>query len=265
MFLSGRNGRVSLALPTVVLWDLQHGALSTIGLPAERSPMVSENPHYLLFSEASHDDQHGRSWRFVLQNVDTQRRFTAADAEPSDCGERLELLAVVRGLEALDRPARVTLVTKSRYVSRGLRCSLSEWRYNDWHWERFGRLVEVKDHDLWQRLDRAVRIHQVDCQAWQFDDPTGPISSIPTEQTTQRATAKRHTRPLLQPSEIAPANRRSAQPARATEQSVRRIKRPRPSRDGRNVLGTGPGRWSQLRAIVGAALGSFRPAPNSLA
>jgi len=106
-----------------------------------------------------------------LQNVETERRFSAADTEPADCGERLELLAVVRGLEALDGPARVTLVTKSRYVSRGIKSGLAEWRRNDWNWERFGRMVPVRDCDLWQRVDRALGFHKVDCQAWQFDSP----------------------------------------------------------------------------------------------
>ncbi len=96
--------------------------------------------------------------------------MVVADEETTACGERLELLAVVRGLEALDGPARVTLVTKSRYVSRGIRCGLTEWRANDWQWERFGRIVPVKDHDLWQRVDRALLFHKVDCQAWQFEE-----------------------------------------------------------------------------------------------
>lgn len=96
--------------------------------------------------------------------------MVVADEETTACGERLELLAVVRGLEALDGPARVTLVTKSRYVSRGIRSGLSEWRANDWQWERFGRIVPVKDHDLWQRVDRALLFHAVDCQAWQFEE-----------------------------------------------------------------------------------------------
>ena len=105
----------------------------------------------------------------MLQNVESQRRFSAADSEPCDCGERLELLAVVRGLEALDGPARVTLVTKSRYVSRGIKRGLAEWRANNWRWERFGRIVPVRDHDLWQRVDRALQFHEVTCQAWQFE------------------------------------------------------------------------------------------------
>lgn len=131
--------------------------------------MTSNSPHYLLFSEASQDQCSLPTWRFVLQNVESQRRFTATDSEPCDCSQRLELLAVVRGLEALDGPSRVTLVTKSRYVSRGIKKGLPEWRNNNWRWERFGSMVLVRDHDLWQRVDRALQFHQVNCQAWHFE------------------------------------------------------------------------------------------------
>jgi len=148
--------------------------------------MTSNSPHYLLFSEAGHDRQQSRAWRFVLQNVDTDSRFSAADSEPIDCGERLELLAVVRGLEAIDVPARVTLVTKSRYVSRGLKVGLAEWRASGWRWERFGKLVAIKDHDLWRRIDHALRFHQVECQAWQFEEDEQPVES-PVESTNESA------------------------------------------------------------------------------
>ena len=93
----------------------------------------------------------------------------AFDEEPGVQGERLELLAVIRGLEALDQPSRVTLVTSSRGVSRGLRFGLAEWRTNNWQWERFGRRVPVKNHDLWQRVDRALQFHRVECRTWRID------------------------------------------------------------------------------------------------
>ncbi len=155
--------------------------------------MTPENPHYLLFSEASQDRRVAQTWRFVLQHIESQRRFSATDSEPSEAGhERLELLAVVRGLEALDRPARVTLVTKSRYVSRGIQRGLSEWRASDWRWERFGRIVPVRDHDLWRRVDRALRFHDVVCQAWQFDDPAGAESAAKQPRACQSELAESH-------------------------------------------------------------------------
>jgi ribonuclease HI len=134
---------------------------------------MSNSPHYLLFSEASCTSANDRTWRFVLLNVATNDRLVVSDSEATDRGERLELLAVVRGLEALDGPARVTLVTKSRYVSRGLKFALADWRSGGWHWERFGRLTPIKDADLWQRIDRALMFHEVDCQTWQFEEPAG--------------------------------------------------------------------------------------------
>ena len=92
-------------------------------------------------------------------------------AEELAAKQRLELLAVVRGLEALAQPSRVTLVTPSRYVNRGLAYGLAEWRANGWQWEHFGQMVPVKNRDLWQRVDRALAIHEVECFAWNAEEP----------------------------------------------------------------------------------------------
>ncbi|MBX3425120.1 MAG: hypothetical protein KF688_05520 [Pirellulales bacterium] len=152
--------------------------------------MTSALPLYLLFAEAESNPIDGNRWRFSLEHLGSGIVFAATDVEPIDCPERLELLAVVRGLEALDHPARVALVTKSRYVSRGLRRGLSEWRLNDWHWDRFGKRVPVRDCDLWRRIDRALEFHQVDCRLWQFGGPSEPApaaeacSPVPTALST---------------------------------------------------------------------------------
>ena len=143
--------------------------------------MSVSSPHYLLFSEARHAATQGNAWRFVLESVNSQQRLSAADMEPHVRGERLELLAVVRGLEAIDCPARVTLITRSRYVSRGLKYGMNEWRAKNWQWERFGKLVPVRDHDLWRRVDRALQFHQVQCRAWQFASESNPVSRRRTD------------------------------------------------------------------------------------
>jgi ribonuclease HI len=121
------------------------------------------SPHFLLFSEASGSDRGAPRWKFVLQSVGCDDQFAAGDVEPGIPIARLELLAVVRGLEAIDQPSRVTLVTRSRYVARGIRRELNHWRDRSWHWERFGKLVPIRDRDLWQRVDRALTFHKVDC------------------------------------------------------------------------------------------------------
>jgi ribonuclease HI len=131
--------------------------------------MQAGSPHYLLYSEASGRRRGTPRWKFVLQLVGGEDRFSAADLEPEARATRLELLAVVRGLEALDQPSRVTLVTRSRYVARGIRRELNHWRDRSWRWERFGTLVPIRDHDLWQRVDRALQFHTVECVAWDDD------------------------------------------------------------------------------------------------
>jgi ribonuclease HI len=145
--------------------------------------MTTPGAHFLLFAEAGFDGHQG-TWRFVLSEVGVGDVLTAGDSEPIACRERLELLAVVRGLEAIDHPARVTLVTNSRYVSRGLKHGLADWRASDWNWERFGQLVPIRDQDLWRRVDRALHFHKLDCRLWRFDvqaDQGEPIETLSTE------------------------------------------------------------------------------------
>ncbi len=134
-------------------------------------------PHYLLFSHT--DRIHGRGeWEFILRARDGTQRFEAKDAEPDLSSERLDLLTVVRALESLDQPSRVTLIESSDYVWKGVRYGLPEWRTNGWRWEFFGQMVPVKNSDLWQRLDRAMRFHEVECQRRRFDSASRPQEGV---------------------------------------------------------------------------------------
>lgn len=127
-------------------------------------------PHYLLLSESSKVQEPGR-WRFTLRAADGSQRLVADDVEPDVRGERLELLTVVRGLEALDQASRVTIVTPSIYVRNGIEYGISEWRRAGWRWEFFGEMVPIRDCDLWQRLERAMQFHQLKCRTLRIDPP----------------------------------------------------------------------------------------------
>ncbi|MFN3189073.1 MAG: RNase H family protein [Aureliella sp.] len=151
--------------------------------------MISQ-PHYLLFCDTKDlrvtpstvDDgatttaltRSGR-WHFVLEhlsgpNLGLPARFEATDREQESTPERLALLSVVRGLEALEGPSKVTLVTTSRYVSRGLRYGLQSWRESDYRWERFGVQMPIRNADLWQRIDCAMGYHGIECRMIQSAD-----------------------------------------------------------------------------------------------
>src|SRR5437763_6505615 len=163
-------------------------------------------PHFLLYAEAaplpavsaaqgrnssacaSESCDAGR-WRFVLRVPGGETSLEAADEEPEATPQRLELLAVVRGLEALSQPSRVTLLTGSRYLRRGLDSGLSQWRESDWQWERYGRMTPVKNGDLWQRLDRILDIHALECRPTRLektDDLAPPPVARPTESRNRK-------------------------------------------------------------------------------
>lgn len=166
---AGMGGGQDLASPEWSWADL-HLCLrhACTGVPTSNPPRMSPTrPHYLLQAETYRSGRGTPRWKFTLQSVGGEERLTAADSESTTRRSRLELLAVVRGLEALDRPARVTLLTRSRYVNRGLRRQLKHWRENHWQWERFGTMEPIRDYDLWRRIDRALEFHAIDCCIWQ--------------------------------------------------------------------------------------------------
>jgi ribonuclease HI len=156
---------------------------------------MSESPsQYLLLTETYPEpgENVGGQWRFVLQPTPAGNRLEVSDFEEGISSERLQLLAVVRGLEAIDGRAQVTLVTSSRYVSRGVRFGLELWRENDWQWERFGEMLPIKNLDLWQRVDRALQFHTIECRVWRLQ--TVPTPAEPAvERPTRAAVSERPT------------------------------------------------------------------------
>jgi ribonuclease HI len=127
------------------------------------------------FDGADFDDfAHGANaqrghWRFVLSSPSGERFLEAADDEDEASSDRLELLAVVRGLEDLEQPSRVTIMASSLHLRRGLESGLNVWRENAWHWERYGQMTPVKNSDLWRRIDRLLDIHVVQCRPGRLD------------------------------------------------------------------------------------------------
>lgn len=115
-------------------------------------------PHYVLVAAAA--PQNG-SWSFKLGRSQQNWELRAADIEPTTRGQRLELLAVVRGLEALECPARVTLCTAVPGLARRIRRGLVRWELAAARAPRGGNGRELENADLWRRIDRLLQIHTV--------------------------------------------------------------------------------------------------------
>lgn len=78
--------------------------------------------------------------------------------EANTTNNRMELLAAISALEALDRPSTITIVTDSAYVKNGITSWIHGWKRNGW---RTAGKKPVKNVDLWERVDEAQRRHDV--------------------------------------------------------------------------------------------------------
>ncbi len=73
---------------------------------------------------------------------------------------RMEILAVIIGLEALMEPCSVTVFSDSRYVVDGIEKGWArKWRANGWMRNKRERAINP---DLWERLLAALEKHDVD-------------------------------------------------------------------------------------------------------
>ncbi|HNT54656.1 MAG TPA: ribonuclease HI [Anaerolineaceae bacterium] len=73
---------------------------------------------------------------------------------------RMELMAVIAGLEALTRPCRVQVFTDSQYVAQAMQQGWARrWRANNW---MRNRKEPALNSDLWERLLRLCETHRVE-------------------------------------------------------------------------------------------------------
>jgi ribonuclease HI len=71
---------------------------------------------------------------------------------------RMELMAVIEALNVLKRPCDVVLHTDSQYVQKGITEWIHGWKARGW---KTAAKAPVKNVDLWQALDTAQAVHQV--------------------------------------------------------------------------------------------------------
>lgn len=72
---------------------------------------------------------------------------------------RMELLAAICALEALNQSVHATLTTDSQYVRKGITEWIANWKKRGW---KTASKQPVKNADLWRRLDEASQRHTVD-------------------------------------------------------------------------------------------------------
>jgi ribonuclease HI len=112
----------------------------------------------LLFTDGACSGNPGPGgWAALLRYREHEKELSGGD--PATTNNRMEMLAVIHGLEALQRPARVRICTDSQYVMKGVTEWLAGWKRRGW---KTADRQPVKNVDLWQRLEAALTPHQVE-------------------------------------------------------------------------------------------------------
>ena len=96
-------------------------------------------------------------WGTLLMYGPTTREISGYD--PATTNNRMELMAAIKGLEALKEPCRVELYSDSAYLVNAINAGwLARWVKNGW---KTAAKKPVENIDLWQDILKLIRLHRV--------------------------------------------------------------------------------------------------------
>jgi len=155
----------ALGPPYILLW-LRHPDSKLSGPPETAAMMAKKSSEFpaevQLFADGGCSGNPGPGgWAFILRHPTSGKELERSGGEREATNNRMELTAVIRGLETLTRPARVELLTDSTYVGKGVSEWLPKWKAQGWRRKEGNRLAPIKNEDLWRRLDELLQTHQV--------------------------------------------------------------------------------------------------------
>lgn len=96
-------------------------------------------------------------WGAILSYNNTIKELCGGEQETTN--NRMEMMAVIEALKALNTGSSVLLITDSQYVLKGVKEWMPNWKKRNWM--TAGR-KPVKNVDLWKMLDQLVNQHQVE-------------------------------------------------------------------------------------------------------
>lgn len=121
--------------------------------------MTKEIPDIELFTDGGAEPNPGKGgFGVILKHKDKQKELFAGYEFTTN--NRMELMAVIIGLEKIKTEAKVTVYSDSKYVVDGIVKGWAiNWKKNKWV-KKKGNLVLNKD--LWERLLNVIEKHKVE-------------------------------------------------------------------------------------------------------
>lgn len=126
--------------------------------------MTTSQPikHIELFTDGACSGNPGPGgWGAILRFEQHEKELSGSDKDTTN--NRMELTAVISGLESLKEPCKVTIYTDSQYISNAFdKGWLENWVKNGW---KTAAKKPVKNRDLWEKLMALAATHQL---KWQW-------------------------------------------------------------------------------------------------
>jgi len=96
-------------------------------------------------------------WGVILSAHGVKKELSGG--EKLTTNNRMELTAVICGLQALKRPCKVTVVTDSKYVADAVTLGWAKkWKAQGW---MRNKKDKAQNPDLWEELLRLLSVHEV--------------------------------------------------------------------------------------------------------
>jgi ribonuclease HI len=95
-------------------------------------------------------------WGALIRFDSLEKEIFGGQANTTN--NQMELSAAIEGLSILKEPCNVELFTDSKYVMDGITQWIQNWKKNNW---RTAAKKDVKNKELWQKLDQLIAQHQV--------------------------------------------------------------------------------------------------------
>ena len=118
---------------------------------------MSELPNVTIYTDGACSGNPGPGgWGAILKFGDKEKELNGGERHTTN--NQMELMAAISALEALKKPCTVDLYTDSQYVRQGITGWIHGWKRNGW---RTADKKPVKNVELWQRLDAALKQHEI--------------------------------------------------------------------------------------------------------
>lgn len=136
---------------------------------------TSGKPHVIVYTDGACSGNPGRGGYAAILKYNNHYKELSGGYRLTT-NNRMELMAVIKALQALKRPCRVTLYSDSQYVVNAFRKGwIYQWRANNWCRGRNHK--PVPNADLWQQLLDLVSRHEVEWQ-WIEGHSGNPMNEL---------------------------------------------------------------------------------------